>query len=109
MVATTAFMASVISSSPNTDLFLFLLGSTNVLLGTPKPPTVALASIVGKGGWHCRYQLGWCQSLGCQCSQGNVVQDAIKSANGMAEGKYLMHLGVVVNMLVHVLASLGCS
>jgi hypothetical protein len=50
MVATTAFMASVISSSPNTDLFLFLLGSTNVLLGTPEPPTVALASIVGKGG-----------------------------------------------------------
>jgi hypothetical protein len=38
------------SSSTNTDLFLFLLGSTNVLLGTPKPPTVALASIVGKGG-----------------------------------------------------------
>jgi hypothetical protein len=86
------------SSSPNTDLFLFLIGSTYVL-----PAAATLAWVVGDGA----------RVVGVNLVRAMMAKRLAgaheKPASGKAEGKDLLHLGVVANRLVQVLASLGCS
>jgi hypothetical protein len=84
------------SSSPNTDLFLFLIGSTYVL-----PAAATLAWVVGDGARVVGVNL-----VRAMMAK-RLTESHGKSASGQAERKYLLHLGLVVNRLVQVLGVLG--